>query len=154
MISKEKIVEIIAEQINADNNYIVEVKVSPTNKISVTIDSMEGLSIDYCIKISRMIDASFDREVEDFELEVSTPGLGQAFKVVNQYKKNIGKDVEVIPLETVPFKAKLTEVFDDGFAVEEERKVKIEGKNKKEIKVFNHNYKFDQVKSVRLIITF
>ncbi len=154
MITKEQIVEIIAEKIKADDCFIVEVKVSTGNKITVTVDSMDGLSIDYCIQISRLIESSFDREEEDFELEVSTPGLGQPLKVLNQYKKNLGKEVEVIPFESVPFKGKITEVFEDGFALEEERKVKIEGKKKKEIKVFNHNYKFDQVKSVKLIITF
>ncbi|WP_142534649.1 ribosome assembly cofactor RimP [Saccharicrinis carchari] len=154
MITKQQIVEIIAEKIAADGCFIVEVKVSANNKITVTIDSMDGLSIDYCIQISRLIESSLDREQEDFELEVSTPGLGQPLKVLNQYKKNIGKNVEVTPLNAAPFKGKLSHVYEEGFTVEEEKKVKIEGKKKKEIKVFNHNYTFDQVKSVKLIITF
>ncbi|WP_430933761.1 ribosome assembly cofactor RimP [Saccharicrinis sp. 156] len=154
MITKEQILEIITEKIEADGCFIVEVKVSATNKIMVLIDSMDGINIDYCIQISRLIESSFDREEEDFELEVSTPGLGQPLKVLNQYKKNIGREVEVTPFESAPFKGKLTQVYEDHFSVEEEKKVKIEGKKKKELKLFNHNYKFDEVKSVKIIVSF
>lgn len=154
MITKERIVEIIKEKIEADDCFIVEVKVSASNKIMVTVDSLDGISIDYCIQISRLIESSLDRDEEDFELEVSTPGLGQPLKVLNQYKKNIGKEVEVTPFELAPFKGKLTSVTEEGFSVEEEKKVKIEGKKKKELKVFNHNYKFDEVKSVKIIVSF
>ena len=154
MITKEQIRDIITEKIEADDCFIVDVKVSASNKITVLIDSMDGVNIDYCIQISRMIESSFDRDEEDFELEVSTPGLGQPLKVIYQYKKNIGREVEVTPFESAPFKGKLVEVNEDGFVVEEEKKVKIEGKKKKELKVFNHNYKFDEVKSVKIIISF
>ncbi len=154
MITKEQILDIITEKIEADDCFIVEVKVSASNKISVTVDSLNGISIDYCIQISRLIESSFDRDEEDFELEVSTPGLGQALRVLNQYKKNIGRDVEVTPLETAPFKGKLIEVSEDSFTVEEEKLVKVEGKKKKDLKVFKHNYKFDQVKSVKIIVSF
>jgi len=154
MITKEQIREIITQKIEADGCFIVDVKVSTTNKITVLIDSMEGISIDYCIQISRLIESSFDREEEDFELEVSTPGLGQPLKVLDQYKKNIGREVEVTPFESAPFKGTLVEVNDTHFLVKEEKKVKIEGKKKKELKVFNRNYKFDEVKSVKIIVSF
>jgi len=154
MITQEQIIQIIKEKIEADDCFIVEVKVSTSNKILVTIDSLEGINIDYCIQISRLIESSFDRDEEDFELEVSTPGLGQPLKVYNQYKKNLGKEVEITPFETAPFKGILKTITEDGFEVEEEKKVKIEGKKKKELKVFNHKYTFDQVKSVKLIISF
>ncbi|GAF03992.1 ribosome assembly cofactor RimP [Saccharicrinis fermentans] len=154
MITKEQILEIITQKIEADGCFIVEVKVSTANKITVLIDSMDGISIDYCIQISRLIESSFDREEEDFELEVSTPGLGQPLKVLDQYKKNIGREVEVTPFENAPFKGTLMEVNDADFLVKEEKKVKIEGKKKKELKVFNRNYKFDEVKSVKIIVSF
>ncbi|TLX76193.1 ribosome assembly cofactor RimP [Labilibacter sediminis] len=154
MITKEQIQNIIQEKIENDDCFIVDLKVSVNNKITVLIDSTDGISIDYCIQISRLIEGSFDRDEEDFELEVSTPGLGQPLKVLNQYKKNIGRNVEVTPFETVPFKGTLKEVTESGFIVEEEKKVKIEGQKKKELKVFNHNYTFDEVKSVKVIVSF
>ncbi|MCW3805078.1 ribosome assembly cofactor RimP [Plebeiibacterium marinum] len=154
MITKELINTIIEEKLTSDECYLVDLKVSAGNKITVLIDSLIGINIDYCIQISRLIEGSLDREVEDFELEVSTPGLGQAFKVHQQYVKNIGRDIEVIPLEGAPLKGKLTEVSDECFTIQEEKKVKIEGKKKKELKTFSHNYKFDEIKSAKLIISF
>ncbi len=154
MITKERILEIINERIEEDNCFIVDLKVSKSNKITVLIDSKEGISIDYCIQVSRLIESSLDRDEEDFELEVSTPGLGQPLKVIQQYQKNIGKEVEVVPFEGAPFKGVLTVANEDGFVVEEQKKVKVEGSKKKEIKVFTHNYKFDEVKSVKIIVSF
>jgi ribosome maturation factor RimP len=154
MITKEQIYNIIAEKIEEDDCFLVDLKVSTGNKIIVQIDNIEGITIDYCIQISRLIEGSLDREEEDFELEVSTPGLGQPLKVYQQYVKNIDREVEVIPLDTAPLKGKLTEVSESGFTIEEEKKVKVDGKKKKELKTFSHNYKFDEVKSVKIIISF
>lgn len=154
MITKEQINTIIKDQLESDDCFAVDVKVSSGNKITVLVDSIEGISIDYCIKISRLIEGTLDREVEDFELEVSTPGLGQPLKVRQQYIKNIGRDIEVIPNEGTPLKGKLTDVLENGFTVEEEKKVNVEGKKKKELKKFSHNYMFDEIKSVKVIISF
>ena len=154
MITKEQINTIINEKLEEDNCFLVDIKVSSGNKITVLIDSVDGINIDYCIQISRLIEGSLDREVEDFELEVSTPGLGQPLKVHQQYLKNIGRNVEVTPLEGSPLKGKLTEVSENGITIEEEKKVKIEGKKKKELKIFSHKYMFDEIKSVKVIISF
>ncbi|MCW3787192.1 ribosome assembly cofactor RimP [Plebeiibacterium sediminum] len=154
MITKEQISTLIQEKLEADDCFLVDLKISTGNKITVLIDSMSGISIDYCIQISRLIEGSLDREVEDFELEVSTPGLGQALKVKQQYVKNIGREVEVTLLNAAPHKGILTEVTENGFTIEEEKKVKIEGKKKKELKIFSHNYTFDEIKSVKVVISF
>ncbi len=154
MITKEQINTIIKDKLAEDNCFLVDIKVSSGNKITVLIDSLDGINIDYCIQVSRLIEGSLDREVEDFELEVSTPGLGQPLKVPQQYLKNIGRNVEITPLEGIPLKGKLTEVSEDGITIEEEKKVKIEGKKKKELKIFSHNYMFDEIKTVKVIISF
>ncbi len=154
MITKDVVLNIIHDKLAEDNCFLVDLKISSGNKITVLIDSNDGINIDYCIKISRLIEDSLDRDAEDFELEVSTPGLGQPFKIIEQYKKNIGRNIEVTPLEAPPFKGILTEVSDSGFIVEEEKKVNIEGKKKKELKLFKYNYRFEEVKSVKLIISF
>ncbi len=154
MITKDVVLNIIHEKLAEDNCFLVDLKISSGNKITVLVDSFDGINIDYCIKISRLIEGSLDREEEDFELEVSTPGLGQPFKIKEQYIKNIGRNVEVTPFDTPPFKGVLTEVTDSGFFVEEEKKVNVEGKKKKELKLFKYNYRFEEVKSVKLIISF
>ncbi len=154
MITKEQIQYLIAEKIEEDNCFIVDIKVSSGNKITVLIDSIDGINIDYCIQISRLIEGNLDREVEDFELEVSTPGLGQPLKVLPQFIKNKGQEVEVILFDGVPYKGILTDATEDSITIEEQKKVKIEGKKKKELKIFSHTHKFDEVKSVKVIISF
>ena len=84
MITKEKILDIIQQKIEEDNYFIVEVDIKPGGRIVVLIDGDEGVSIDYCISISRLIEQSLDRDTEDFELEVSSPGLGQPLKEIGR----------------------------------------------------------------------
>ena len=86
----------MAEEKLSDTMFIVDVTVGLGNAISVVIDSDEGLSIDKCIEMSRHIEHQFDREVEDFSLEVSSPGLTQPFKVLRQYQKYLGKEIEIV----------------------------------------------------------
>ncbi|MGQ1890383.1 ribosome assembly cofactor RimP [Thermophagus sp. OGC60D27] len=148
MITKEQIVERIDSKVKEDGAFIVEVNVRPNNKIEVLVDSEAGISISYCGELSRFIEAAFDREEEDFELEVSSPGIGYPFKVKEQYYKNLTRPVEVLTSEGKVFKGILKEVNEDGFAIEEEKKVKIEGKKKKELKVFRYEFNFDAVKRV------
>jgi len=148
MITKEQILELIEPKVKADGAFVVEVNIKPYNKIEVLVDSETGISISYCGELSRFIEQAFDRDVEDFELEVSSPGIGHPFKVKEQYLKCLSRPVEVLTAEGRIFKGILKEVTEAGFAIEEEKKVKIEGKKKKEIKVFRYEFNFDGVKRV------
>ena len=99
MISKNRIIELAQERINElDNgNYLVDVSVSAKNVILVKMDNLnQGVSIKDCVSVSRNIEHNLDREAQDFELKVSSPGLDQPFMVYEQYLKNIGKTIEVI----------------------------------------------------------
>jgi len=80
MISKEAIVEVVTPLLEKENLFLVEVSVRPGNRIVVTIDGDSGVSIDSCVAISKGIEASFDRNKEDYELEVTSAGLGQPLK--------------------------------------------------------------------------
>ncbi|MFW5890463.1 MAG: ribosome assembly cofactor RimP [Marinilabiliaceae bacterium] len=152
MIEKEQILDLIQPKLREDGYFPVSVEVKPGNRIEVLIDSKEGVPIEYCIETSRLIEKSLDRDSEDFELEVSSPGIGQPFKVKEQYWKCIGRPVEVLLPDGRTQKGVLEEVGDDGFVVKEEKKVKPEGKKKKELQVFNHRFRFDEVKKVKEIL--
>jgi ribosome maturation factor RimP len=154
MITESQILEIIKEKLEADDVFLVELKVAVGNRISVTVDKLTGISIDYCVQLSKYIDASLDREIEDFELEVWSAGIGQPFKVVKQYQKNIGNNVEVLTLSGQKLKGLLVAVSDSDFTVKVETKVKSEGKKKKELQIIEHLFKFEEVKSVKDIVTF
>ena len=82
MILKEAINQVVEAYLDSSDYYLVDVKVSADNSISVEIDSFDGVSIDFCIELSRHIESQFDREVEDYELQVSSAGLTEPFKVV------------------------------------------------------------------------
>jgi len=154
MISQSQIIDVINEKLEADGYFLVSAEVKPSNLIIVFLDGEKGVLIDYCVKISRLIENSFDREAEDFSLEVSSAGIGQPFKVPRQYAKNIGRSVEVMTKDSKKITGILTEASQTGFVVKEEKMVKPEGKKKKELQVFNHAFNFDEVKFVKEIIKF
>ncbi len=154
MISKEQIMSIIQQKVEEDNYFVVDVEVKPSNKIIVHLDGDQGVPIEFCVSISRSIEHTLDRESEDFELEVSSPGIGQPFKVHRQFIKNIGRQVEVIAKDGMKHSGALLSVTPEGFVVKEEKMVKPEGKKKKELQVSEHPFIFEDVKSVKEIIKF
>lgn len=148
MVEKQKIEEIVAEFIKGTGLFLVSVKVSSSNRIIVLADKNEGITIDECASIHRHIENSLDRDTEDFELQVSSPGLDLPFGVFKQYLKNVGKKVEVIDNEGSKYSGKLKNVTEGGFELETELKVKGKTKELKEI-----SFNFDQIKSTRVILT-
>ncbi len=154
MITKELIHSFIDEKIASDGVFAVEVKVSPANQIYVEIDSYIGVNIGYCIEISKLIESNLDREVEDFELEVSSSSASAPFKVIDHFRKNEGKEVEVSTMENKKIEGLLKEVNNDSFVFVYEQMEKVEGKKKKQLVVTERTYKFDEVRAVRLVIRF
>ncbi|RZT92448.1 ribosome maturation factor RimP [Ancylomarina subtilis] len=154
MIDKKTIQGIIEKEIENTDLYLVETKVSSNNTISVMIDSFNGVPISTCIELSRAIEGQLDREVEDFELQVSSAGIGQTFQVIQQYHKNVGKDVEVLTMDGNKFIGKLLVVGEKEIEVEIEELVKVEGKKKKQLITKTLTLDFEQIKSTKDIITF
>lgn len=151
MITKE-VIQRIAEEKLTGTMFLVDITVGPGNAISVVIDSDHGLSIDKCIEMSRHIEHQFDREVEDFSLEVSSPGLTQPFKVLRQYLKNIGREVEVVTSKGDKMTGILKSASDNVFCIETTMNVKIDGKKAVETKAAE--FSFQDIKSVKPVITF
>ena len=149
MIDKVKIENLVKEFIGGTGLFLVAVKVSSAGKITILADTMKGITIDECVSISRLIEKNFNREEEDYELQVSSPGLEMPFIVKEQYYKNEGQKVEIIDSEGIKFSGLLKNVTDGGFEIETE--VKVKGKTK-EIKDISFNY--DQVKSTREVVSF
>jgi len=148
MIEKDKIQRLIEEFIHGTDLFLVAVKISSANRITVLADKKEGITIDECAAIHRHLEKNLDRDVEDFELQVSSPGLDLPFGVIEQYHKNEGKKIEVVDNDGSKFTGKLKNVTKGGFELEAE--VKTKGKMK-ELKDLSFN--FDQVKSARVILT-
>jgi ribosome maturation factor RimP len=109
---------------------------------------MNGITIDECVTLHHQLEKSLDHNIEDFELQVSSPGLDTPFGVIEQYYKNEGEKVEVTDVEGGRVAGKLRNVTSGGFELETE--VKVKGKTR-EIKEISYN--FDQVKSTRVVLT-
>ena len=140
MITTESITDLIAQHIEGSDVFLVEVLVKPGNAIRVHVDSPEGISIDECVKISRFVNESLDRDVEDYSLEVSSPGLGGSFRVKQQYEKNVGRDIEVLYTDGIKVNGKLV-------SVEEKEIVLMVNGDDEEIG-------FEEIKTAKAIIAF
>ena len=156
MIRKETIVRLVDEFIKDSANYLIDVQVSTSNKIRVYIENDEHVSIQDCIAISKHIESNLDREKEDFELEVSSPGIDQPFKKQRQYQKYQGKDVELLLNSGEKTQGKLLGLEDGVISI-----IPLLGKDKKKnktIKIITDNQSIsfpqDQVRETRLIIVF
>jgi ribosome maturation factor RimP len=148
MIEKQKIEGLVKEFITGTGIFLVSVKVSSGNRIIVLADKNEGITIDECATMHRHIENELDRDTEDFELQVSSPGLDLPFCVIEQYRKNEGKKVEVVDNDGSKYIGKLKNITVGGFELETE--IKIKGKTP-ELKDMSFN--FDQIKSTRVILT-
>ncbi|MCJ7446707.1 MAG: ribosome assembly cofactor RimP [Bacteroidales bacterium] len=148
MIEKAKIEKVVNDFIKGTELFLVAVKVSSSNRITVLADSKKGITIDECVSIHRYIEKNLDRNKEDFELQVSSPGLDVPFGVIEQYYKNEGEQIEVVDIEGTRFNGKLKNVTAGGFELETE--IKIKGKPK-ELKEISFNY--DDVKSAKIVLT-
>lgn len=96
MIDRTVIEDIVENRLQGTDGFLVDVTVSKDNDIVVEIDSDSGVDIDTCVAINNAIDAALDRDVEDYSLQVGSTGLTSPFKVLRQYQKNIGNEVEVL----------------------------------------------------------
>lgn len=129
MIDVTRVREIAETQMEGTDLFVVEVRVSPANEIVVTVDSDTQVGIDRCVELSRSIEGALDREQEDFELTVMSAGIGQPLKMLRQYRKLIGRPVEVILKDGGKIVGNLTDASESSIAVEYEERVVVEGKN-------------------------
>jgi ribosome maturation factor RimP len=148
MIEKGHIENVVNEFIKGTDIFLVAVRTSSANKITVLADTMKGITIDECADLHRHIEKSLDRNAEDFELQVSSPGLDMPFGVIEQYQKNEGKKVEVVNNDGEKFTGILKNVTTGGFELETEVKVKGKGREIKEL-----SFNLDQVKSTKTVLT-
>ncbi len=151
MIDKEKIQNLV-EEVLSEDQFIVEITVGAANQISVSVDSDAGITIGECVQISRHIEGSLDRESEDFSLEVSSPGLSSPFKVLRQYLKNIGREVEVVTITGEKQKGILKSAEVAGFELEIVAKEKVDGTKVEVTKSLT--FDFDKIKTVKIVISF
>ncbi len=142
MVDKKKIELLANEYLLNKEIFLVNVKVSKNNVIVVTIDGDIGVKVDDCIELSRFIESKMNRDIEDYELTVTSFGLEQYFTMKRQYKKNIGENIEVIDTDKQKIYGVLKSVDERGITLENKNK------NKKEDIVID----FDDIDKSRVVI--
>ena len=149
-----KVIDSMVKDIFADEPeyFLVEVKIKPTNNVKVFLDGDNGISIEKCVQCNRALYKRIEEEhlfpADDFSLEVSSPGLDQPLKLMRQYKKNIGRLIEVLMLDGTKKEGRLIELTEDGIILEEAK-----GKSKRR-EVVNHAILFNNIKTTTIQIVF
>lgn len=147
-LAEERMAEI------GEDLFLVDLHVSNGNKILVEVDRLNGnITIDDCVSISRNIEHNLDREEEDFSLEVTSAGIDKPFRVLQQYEKNIGREVKV-QFDHGKVEGELKSVHQDHIVVTETRKERIEGKKKKIWVTEDKEIPYDDIKATFVKLKF
>ena len=146
MIETKKIIEAAERHLEGSDMFVVECTSTPGNEIELTIDSDTSVGIDACVALSRAVEADLDRDAEDFSLTVASAGIGSELRTLRQYRKLVGRPVEVLLTNGVKILAHLDEATDEGITLSYEEKQAVEGKKKKQLVKVTRSYPFDQIK--------
>jgi ribosome maturation factor RimP len=145
----EKVNDLLA---NHPSHFLVEVRIKPTNNVKVFIDADEGMIlselIGYNRKLYKQLEESGLYPDGNFSLEVSSPGLDEPLKLFRQYKKNVGRFVDITLVDTTKMEGKLIEATEDGVVIETET-----GKGKKK-EIKQETILFDQIKNTKIQVKF
>lgn len=154
MIDKQRVIELTQEWLADKEYFMVDVTISKDDKITVEIDHADGVWIEDCADLSRHIESGLSRETEDYELEVGSAGLGQPFKVLQQYIIHIGKEVEVLSKAGKKFKGTLLRADEREFVIAVSKKEKVEGSKRPHIVEEETTFGYGDVKHTKYIINF
>ena len=146
MISEQFIKDLTNTYLEGTDRFVVSVSIKSENRIRIFIDSDTHVLIEHCIELSKFIEGQLDREAEDFELNVSSSGLDQPYKLSRQYIKNIGREVSVLLKDNNKIEGTLIAADEQGFSVKEITKVK------KVITETTHTFLYSDIKETKEII--
>lgn len=154
MISKDIVNQLIEDYLTGSDFYLVDLVLTPDQRISIEIDAWKGVSIEDCVQLNRYLVERLSPAIEDYEVEVSSAGITEPFKVLRQYQKNIGKEVEVLTREGKKLTGILTEATPEVFTLKAEKKVKEEGSRRKTIVEELLTFNYTAIKTTKMIIRF
>ena len=154
MITKEHILALAEEHLKTTDKFVTRCTVSPVNHIELLIDGDTAVQISECVELSRFIEKSLDREKEDFSLEVSSHGATNPLVNVRQYKKHIGKTLEVKLIDGNKEEGELSEIEESGIVIKfKVRENKPIGKGKITVEK-TQNIPFNQIKETKIKLKF
>ncbi len=155
MIDVSKVNEIVLDWVSSrENFFIVEISIKPSNSVFVEIDNYKGVTIEDCVALHEVIEQHLDRDIYDYDLEVSSAGLGYPFKVQQQYIKHISDEVEVLTKTGQKFHGILISTDVTGFVLKTKLKVKCEGSKRSVEKEEDVHYGYEEIKYTKYLIRF
>ena len=154
MINKETLKTLVEEWLQNGDYFLVDIVFGADDRIVIEIDHADGVWIEDCAELSRYLQERLGDELGDYELEVGSAGLGQPFKVEQQYRNHIGDEVEVLQQDGLKVKGILKEVDGRNFTVTVQEKQTVEGKKRPVMVDVDKNYSMDSVKSVKYLLAF
>ena len=154
MINKETIQALTEEWLQGNDYFLVDINFVANDRIVIEIDHADGVWIEDCAELSRFLQERLGDELGDYELEVGSAGLGQPFKVAQQYLNHIGDTVEVLDLEGKKVQGTLKSVDGRDFVVTVQEKQKQEGKKRPVIVDVDKTYSMDAIKYAKYILAF
>lgn len=134
--------------------FLVDLKISRNNVIELFVDALDGVNIQTCMDVSREIESHLDRDTEDFELTVSSAGIGYPFKVDGQFQKNLNKEVEAKLQDNTKLNGILKAFDADSVTIEYEEKKTVEGSKKKVPVKSDKTIKREEIKEIKDVIKF
>ena len=146
MIDKIKILELVNGALEGSDKFLVNLKITPDNRIFVDIDGDNGVNIDDCIELSRAVESQLDRDEEDFELNVGSAGADMPLKLPRQYRRHVGRELDVTTFDGEHITAELAATDDEGITL-------LTRGNKKTAPV-EHRFAFRDIKSAKTVIKF
>ena len=154
MIDKNVVTKAVDEWLQKGDYYLVDVEMTPDDRIVIEIDHADGVWIEDCAELSRFLQERLGDELGDYELEVGSAGLGQPFKVAQQYINHIGDTVEVLDLEGKKVQGVLKSVDGTDFTVTVQEKQKQEGKKRPVLVEVDKTYHMDGIKYAKYLLAF
>ena len=154
MIERNTVKTVVEEWLSGNDYFLVDVTFTPDDRIVVEIDHADGVWIEDCAELSRFMQERLGEELGDYELEVGSAGIGQPFKVEQQYLNHIGKDVEVLEAEGKKVQGVLKQVDGRDFVVTVKEKQKLEGKKRPQLVDVDKTFNMDNIKYTKYLLSF
>lgn len=153
MINKDIIKTWVEEWLTKGDYFLVDI-IMDGDRIVIEIDHADGVWIEDCAELSRFLQEKGGDELGDYEMEVGSAGIGQPFKVEQQYKNHVGDEVEVLAADGKKFTGILKSVDAPAFVVTVKEKQVPEGKKRPVLVEVDKTFSMDEVKSTKYLINF
>ena len=154
MIDKNLIKTLAEEWLQGNDYFLVDVNISADGRIVVEIDHADGVWIEDCAELSRFVQERVGEELDSYELEVGSAGIGQPFKVQQQYLNHVGKEVEVLASDGKKVQGVLKQVDGEDFVVTVKEKQKVEGKKRPVVVDVDKQFNMNNIKYTKFLLSF